>query len=848
MANPSIDKLQIEITASAAGATKSINSLTKALANMRSKLSSDLGDDLQKVATGLNGISGANVADAAQSVNDLARAMRYVAQNAAALGSIHTFLEGISQIDFSNLDSFSSAMQQIRNLPNAKLDVSKLRNNSEGSGGGFFSTDRMADENSSKLAYGLDSIRIAAMAAVQGSGKLLGMMGKLAGTGIRSGIIALGNAFQQLADRATAPTRKMSEMFAALKRIMLYRALRALIKDVTKSIKDGIDNLSSWSRLMDKDFSKTMDAFATDALFLKNSLATIAEPLLNALKPAIDAITNSIAAAINALAQFLAMLTGASHYVRAIKLTTEYGDAIEKAGNKAKQAKNNLLKIDELNILKEPNSGGGSGFSAEDYKGMFEEVPLEPTEFETLGEKFSFVIDSIRNGLKSLEPILTDGVTRINDFARKLYDAFTFSGLLEKVQSLGTELGEMLNRVTSGIAWEEIGKALGAGFNLSLEFLVNFIYSYDWKNLGAGLANGVNGFISEVNWKDMGKKLWAKFKIVFETLAGFIENLDMKQFAKGLSDIAHGFLEGISESLKEIDWYQIGDQIATFLKELDWAGIVHDIFTVAGEAFGAAASFLWGFIHDAWENVVNWWYDVAYEDGEFTIEGLLNGIAWKLDGIVQWLRINVFQPLYDGFCELFQIHSPSKVFEELGGFLMEGLLNGISNTWDDILKFFSDAWDKLRTWWQGLELPEFKIKMPHISWATQPAEGWMAEILSFFGMPASIPKMNVEWYGGGGFPDVGELYFARESGPELVGRIGGSNAVANNDQIVEGISEGVAYANSGVIGAINQLIAVVQQIDPTIELDGLKVSRELHKYNRQVTREAGQSLAVEVMA
>ena len=46
------------------------------------------------------------------------------------------------------------------------------------------------------------------------------------------------------------------------------------------------------------------------------------------------------------------------------------------------------------------------------------------------------------------------------------------------------------------------------------------------------------------------------------------------------------------------------------------------------------------------------------------------------------------------------------------------------------------------------------------------------------------------------------MFIARESGTELVGRIGNRNAVANNNQIVEGISEGVEEANEGVIDAV----------------------------------------------
>lgn len=54
----------------------------------------------------------------------------------------------------------------------------------------------------------------------------------------------------------------------------------------------------------------------------------------------------------------------------------------------------------------------------------------------------------------------------------------------------------------------------------------------------------------------------------------------------------------------------------------------------------------------------------------------------------------------------------------------------------------------------------------------------------------------------GGLPDIGELFVAREAGPELVGKIGNSNAVMNNQQIVEAVSSGVAQAVASVMGGM----------------------------------------------
>ena len=49
-------------------------------------------------------------------------------------------------------------------------------------------------------------------------------------------------------------------------------------------------------------------------------------------------------------------------------------------------------------------------------------------------------------------------------------------------------------------------------------------------------------------------------------------------------------------------------------------------------------------------------------------------------------------------------------------------------------------------------------------------------------------------FAGGGLPDMGQLFVAREAGPELVGKIGNHTAVMNNDQIVGSVSDGVYRA------------------------------------------------------
>ena len=57
-----------------------------------------------------------------------------------------------------------------------------------------------------------------------------------------------------------------------------------------------------------------------------------------------------------------------------------------------------------------------------------------------------------------------------------------------------------------------------------------------------------------------------------------------------------------------------------------------------------------------------------------------------------------------------------------------------------------------------------------------------------------VPRFAINWYAAGGFPNFGELFLANENGPEMIGRMGNRNVVANNNQIIEGIKQGVLDA------------------------------------------------------
>ena len=90
-------------------------------------------------------------------------------------------------------------------------------------------------------------------------------------------------------------------------------------------------------------------------------------------------------------------------------------------------------------------------------------------------------------------------------------------------------------------------------------------------------------------------------------------------------------------------------------------------------------------------------------------------------------------------------------------------------------------------------------------------------------------------YATGGFPESGELFIAREAGAEMVGSIGRRTAVANNDQIVAGITNGVAEANSeqnSLLREQNNLLRALLEKDTSTNIDGRRLSNELKRVNK----------------
>ena len=139
-------------------------------------------------------------------------------------------------------------------------------------------------------------------------------------------------------------------------------------------------------------------------------------------------------------------------------------------------------------------------------------------------------------------------------------------------------------------------------------------------------------------------------------------------------------------------------------------------------------------------------------------------------------------------------NSWTNVLNKAGNF-MSNLLTKFNSGFTNLKQAVSNAVDRIKNAFNfNWSLP--RLKLPHISVSYTPASSTLSKFLGIH----SIPHLSVNWYANGGFPDMGQLFVANERGPEMVGTIGHKTAVANNDQIVNAVSQGVYQAVVSAMG------------------------------------------------
>lgn len=470
-------------------------------------------------------------------------------------------------------------------------------------------------------------------------------------------IKAIGKFAGNLAKSVSSITKKivhLTKKFNIFSKIA--EALGGVFKQLGSTIKQALvfsviyQGLSMVRQQMGS-YLMVNEQFSTALRRLQGVLLTAFQPIYDAVLPALTSLISALASAIATVTQFFASLFGTTAKKAQSNAKALYGQAkaLEATGEAAKDAEKAFASFDEVEVLgnkKEDTSGAGGGISAE--TGPLFDFEYEDSKFESWGEAFSAFLDKLLDGIPKLRDKFKDFADWINEFSKKLYDMFTFPGVLEKVEQLGRDLANALNDLVNWIDWYQLGQALGAGLNLALQFLTEFLYTFDWMNLGRKLAEFVNGLVSEIDWYDFGRLLWAGFKIGLETLAGFILGLDMPQLAQAASNIVKGFFDEMYNTIAKIPWQEIGRQFSRFLNNIDWYGTITSVLTAIQAAFVALVGMIAGFVDELdWAGIARGiytaindslgqvdWYGIGHVIGDAFVHvfdfvrDIVNGISW----------------------------------------------------------------------------------------------------------------------------------------------------------------------------------------------------------------------------
>lgn len=348
-----------------------------------------------------------------------------------------------------------------------------------------------------------------------------------AAMGSTKGIISMIAApLKNLANNVTDLTKRWNRFTSSLSRIAIYRLIRSALKEISKAMKEGIQNLYMWGQAWADTYSSaakfvdTMDRLATAFLYLKNAVGAMVSPLLDYVAPIIDSLVDKFVALTNAINQAMAALSGASVWRKALKYQYSYADAADLSTKKAKELKRTVLGFDELNRLDDPNKGsGGSNKDDLDYSKMFEEAPVDSW---------------IQNILESTSwRILGTGIAnKINESLANI----KWDSVKSSARIWARRFGSLLDGVLMGISFPLVGKSVAEGLNTVALSINTFFKEFHFRDLGENLSNGFTSFINNLEWGDIGEALTQKWKALFELVIGF-KDVDLTGLGKGIVEL-----------------------------------------------------------------------------------------------------------------------------------------------------------------------------------------------------------------------------------------------------------------------------------------------------------------------
>jgi soluble cytochrome b562 len=374
-------------------------------------------------------------------------------------------------------------------------------------------------------------------------------------------------------------------------------------------------------------------------------------------------------------------------------------DALGDAAKSAKAMKDYTMGFDELNIIKPDSGSSGAGAGAGGLgSGESLGLGIDTLWNDAILAQASTQIDEIKEKIKAYaeehKTMLTivGSVAGFLGFMKVLRGLNAFLGITKTIGNLKTAfagLSKVMSKLFSGKLLELFPKSWFANFASGIKMLKNGHLSF--KDFLLGITGGLKT-------QQILSNIANAFGTAFTKLPGLLVNAVKAIPVWGW--VVSAIAAVITLAVVDYDFtdigYKIGHALGTALKKV--GGWIVEV----GKGILSGIDAAWKWVKETFD--INNVFELIYlmfnptawatkiipkmiEIGKEVLPGLWKGIKAGWNNF--WGNIGEFiNGFVQGFKDALGIKSPSRVFAEIGGFVIDGLLNGIKEKVGDISSWF----------------------------------------------------------------------------------------------------------------------------------------------------------------
>lgn len=699
-----------------------------------------------------------------------------------------------------------------------------------------------------KFTSGLPGIRKFAGGIKQGNSALGGGIGKLLkyGLGIRSMYAlfsklrnAMTDGFKNLAKKNSETNANLSELSGGLQQLKnsLATAFSPILNTITPALSTLINYLVQACNVVGQFFAAlTGQKTYTTASKVQKDYAASLDKTGNSAANAADKVKKSLMGfdEINKLDDDSKSSSGGSSSDGG---SFEENEVTNKYANFAQMIKDAWANADFTEIGK---------IAGQKLNAALENIPWD--DIKNTCNKIAKSVATFLNGFmegtdwKLVGKTIAEGINTGVETASTFVTTFDWS-------KLGKSIGQTIDSTIKNIDWSLLGKTFSDTVKGWLTTFCEAVENIDWNNVGQSVAK----MLVAIDWAGILQKVSQAILEVAKSgvdfAVGIVTEL-LKDVPKAIKDwiekkkdecggnLIQGIFEGIKNALKDVNnWFvehvfkpitsafkeAFGiNSPSTVFKELGGYcidGLFEGLKNIPGD-IAEIAKKIWNGIKDAWDKLG----DKALEVGAKILntgKELWDGVKAGWDS-VKGKVLEVGATIKDGATGLWNgvkdawgnakaralpvavnlttkaktlantVKSGWKKLKE--GSKKVGFLAYISNSASKLASSFQNAWGggrKVPLLVQISNLEQIKNDVQKI---INPLGNYKIQPKATGGVYSNGQWHNITAYASGGTPGTGQMFLAREAGPELVGTIGGHTAVMNNNQIVSSVAAGVYSA------------------------------------------------------